>query len=462
MLSRATVARRESAAPRADERTSDSLFPQRFTPFEYYYYVEHRPGYPSVFPIRVECRGRLERALFEKAFEQAHRRHPFLSARIQHEYNDWPSWVAGEPEPIEWLEGEDPSSDAPSTVPEPDGLKLTVRRQADKTVLLFVFPHVAVDGMGAFQFIADLMVGYAHGCAASPGEPPWPALDYRLLDDRDGHSLLKGRVRLTDLGRAARISLALLLRRAAVVDDHGRRPAAANDVASADDFLVHTLSEYETSELERVARKLSVRLHSLLLRDYYLMLAGWNQGTPESLRPIRMMVPINVRRKQDYRMPAANVFSYAFLTRREAECQGRSTLLNSIDTEMAAIKRNRRGLSYELGMRLLCLWPPLLRHSLNRKWAFATAVFSNLNAGFDHIRLPWRDGRRAAGDLILENGYGIGPIRPETRLCCAVHTYAGKLSICIRCDQKHFGREKRRDLLDALLTQLRETIQSET
>jgi NRPS condensation-like uncharacterized protein len=347
-------------------------------------------------------------------------------------------------------------------MPEPHGLKLTVRQQVDKTVLLFVFPHAAVDGLGAFQFIADLMVAYAHGCSADPGEPPWRKLDHGLLDDRDGHSLLNRRVRLIDLGRAARISFALLLRRAAVVDDHGARPSAASDAALVEDFLVHTLSEHETAELERVARKLSVRLHDLLLRDYYLMLASWNQGTLESRRPIRMMVPINVRRKQDYRMPAANVFSYAFLTRRTGDCRRRTSLLESIRTEMTAIKRTRRGLSYELSLRLLCLWPPLLRRSLNRKWAFATAVFSNLNAGFDHVRLPWRDGRRAAGDLVLENGYGIGPIRPETRVCCAVHTYAGRMSICMRCDRKYFGQENQRALLDAFLTQLRETIETET
>ncbi len=250
--------------------------------------------------------------LFEEAFKKAHRRHPFLSARIEHQGNAWPAWIPGEPAPIEWAEDEGVLGDVQSTTPEPYGLKLTVRRQVNKTVLLFVFPHAAVDGLGAFQFIADLMVAYAHGCSADPGEPPWRKLDHGLLDDRDGHSLLNRRVRLIDLGRAAD-QLGFVAPRAAVVDDHGARPSAASDAALAEDFLVHTLSEHETAELGP-SRKLSVRLHDLLLRDYYLMLASWNQGTPESRRPIRMMVPINVRRKQDYRMPAANVFSYAFLT----------------------------------------------------------------------------------------------------------------------------------------------------
>ena len=46
----------------------------------------------------------------------------------------------------------------------------------------------------------------------------------------------------------------------------------------------------------------------------------------------------------------------------------------------------------------------------------------------DHLPLPWHEGRRAAGELVLENGYGIGPIRPETRVCVAVHTYDERLT----------------------------------
>jgi hypothetical protein len=457
-----TLAQHVGAAPRADERTSDALFPQRFTPFEYYYYLEHRPNYPSVFPVRVECRGPLDRQHFERAFEQTHRRHPFLSARIELDRRKWPLWVAGQPAPIDWSDEAD-SCDAKRVAPrEPHGLRLLVRREHDKIVLVFLFPHVAVDGLGAFQFLADLMVAYDHACSGEAGDPPWRPLERGLLDERDGHTMLNRHVKPMDFVRAARMSFSLLLRRAAVVSDRDVRPSPASDPGSPNDFLVHTLSERETAELSRVAGKLSVRLHDLLMRDYYLMLADWNRDTSESRRPIRVLIPINVRRKQDYRMPAANVFSYAFLARRADDCRERALLLDWIRAEMANIKRTGQGLLYEMGLRLLCLWPPLLRFNLNRRWAFATAVFSNLNAGFDHVPLPWRDGRRAAGQLILENGYGVGPIRPQTRVCCAVHTYAGRMSICFRCDRLHFDPKQQQALLDAYLARLRETIACES
>ena len=76
--------------------------------------------------------------------------------------------------------------------------------------------------------------------------------------------------------------------------------------------------------------------------------------------------------------------------------------------------------------------------------------------------LPSRDGRRVAGDLVLETGYGAAPIRPETRVSVAVHTYAGRMSIAVRCDRKAFGLQEQRAVLQAYLDQLQITLDSES
>ena len=262
--------------------------------------------------------------------------------------------------------------------------------------------------------------------------------------------------------RIAQVTLPLLCHRAAVVSDHGYRPAIGDHGVSGSDFLLHTLTEAETANLSRIARKLSVRLNDLLVRDYFLMLANWNRGTPESRRPIRILIPTNLRRKKDYRMPAANVFSFAFLSRRAETVSAAQALLQSIHAEMDAIKRNKRGLYYEAGMRLFCIWPWLLRLSLKRKWPFATAIFTNLGAGFEHVPLPWRDGRRTAGELVLEAGYGAGPIRPDTRVSIAVHTYADRMSIAVRCDGLSLRLHEQHALLQAYLDHLKITLASES
>jgi hypothetical protein len=166
---------------------------------------------------------------------------------------------------------------------------------------------------------------------------------------------------------------------------------------------------------------------------------------------------MNMRRKQDYRMPAANVFGYAFVTRSMAACGAPEQLLRGLQNEMSKIKRTRWAVYHEAGMRLFSAWPAMLRWSLKRKWPFATAIFTNLNSGFDHVPLPSRDGRRVAGDLVIEAGYGAGPIRPETRVSIAAHRYAGRLSITLRGDSTVLSRAAQQAMLDNYLNRLRET-----
>jgi hypothetical protein len=161
-------------------------------------------------------------------------------------------------------------------------------------------------------------------------------------------------------------------------------------------------------------------------------------------------------------MPAANVFGYVFLTRRARDCRERARLLDSIHRELAMMKRARWAVYHEAGLRMFCKWPRLLRWSLRRKWPFATAIFSNLNAGFDHTPLPWRDGLRAAGELVVENGYGASPIRPDTRVSLAIHKYAGRMSFSVRCDSQLFGSEEQRVVRQAYLDRLQMTIRSES
>jgi hypothetical protein len=369
-------------------------------------------------------------------------------------------WQPAAPPPLCW-DDEEPDGDSTSHEPALNArLRARVVVHGDHTRLSFTFDHVATDGMGGFQFISDLMVAYDHLCSDDAGPPKWRPVDPDLLRQRGRHTLFGRNIRLIDLVRLARVSVPLMFRRVAVVSDHHKHQnTVSSQAAKPADYLVHTLSEQETTALSLAARKLSVRLSEVLLRDYFLMLAAWNRNTSEERLPMRVVVPTNMRRRHDLRMPAANMFGYAFMTRRAKHCQNREELLQSIHSEMADIKRERRSLYHELSLRLLCIWPRLLRWNMGRKWTFATAVFTNLNAGFDHVPLPWRGDRRAAGDLIIENGYGAGPLRRNTRLSLAIHSYAGRMSVAVRSDEHVFSPDQQRELLEAYLAQLRTTIE---
>ncbi len=163
--------------------------------------------------------------------------------------------------------------------------------------------------MGGFQFIADLFVAYDYLCSGAAGAPGWRQQDVERLRDRDGPPAIQSQD-LAQRSDAHRQSIRAAL--SAPAGAGGESPATArrgNARGLVDEYLVHHLSEDETAALSRIARQLSVMLNDLLVRDYFLMLAAWNKGTAEERRPIRLAVPTNLRRREDYRMPAANVFS---------------------------------------------------------------------------------------------------------------------------------------------------------
>lgn len=434
-----------------------ALFPLRLTPFEFFFLCDDRAEYRGIIPIVVSAQGKLDEGALEKAFAIAQVRHPLLSARVENDQKGWPSWSAGDPQRVVFERGADApiQSDAQSTA----GVQLRVRVDDIRVRLLFAFRHVAVDGLGAFQFISDVFAAYSHFCSGGIGPPSWRPLEPERLRDRDRHQLFRHKLKLIDVWRILRIHFPLSVRPAALVSEEKRSVAGDCLVPSLPtDFLVETLSEDETVALSRVAAKRAVMVNDLLLRDFFMMLAAWNCRTSQERGPLRVMIPTNMRGREDARMPAANVFSYAFVTRYGSACRNRKQLLTSVSDDMANIKRDKLGLHYEAGLRLFCRFPAFVRWSSNRKWAFATAVFTNLGSAFDHLPLPSKDRHKLAGDLILESGAGAGPIRPDTRVSFSVHSYAGRLSIGARCDPRCFTPSQQRDLLDSYVEHLRTTI----
>jgi hypothetical protein len=432
-----------------------TVFPQRLTPFEYYFLEDERPGYPAVFPIRLEWQGRLDRQALERAYRMAHERHPLVSAQLKPARFGRPSWVAGEPKPLVWDVAE--VAKAGEQLHARGGLRLFVSEQRDDIVMNFVFHHAAVDGLAAFQFVKDLLLAYAHVASRQTGHPPWPRLEPARLAARDNERLFHRGVKVRDVLTLASISTRLLLQRAALVAAKRAEPRAIEEGA-VPRFLVEHLSAAETAALNCVARERGVMLNDLLVRDLFLMLSRWNAATAEAGRPVRILLPTNLRRRETVRMPAANMFGYAFLSRSESYLHDRSALLHSLQAEIVAVKRERRARYFAAGLRVACLCPPLMRWSMRRPWPFATAVFSNLGTSFDQIPLP----ANRCGELRFQRGSGSPTIRPDTRAAFAVHTYAGEMAVCLRCDPVWFDDDEQRQMLDAYLEALQTTIATRT
>lgn len=435
---------------------SRPLFPQRLTSFEYYFYVDERPEYPAFFPIQLQWQGHLNRSALEQAYRMAHGRHPLISARVVPPKFGRPSWQAGQPAPVTWSE-DDACAKHERLHDSAGGLRLFVDEQPDRVLMNFVFHHAAVDGLAAFQFVKDFLLAYDHLAFHRPGQPHWSRLEAEQLAKRHRMPLIRGREALRDLLKMTTISTRLLLERAAVLTAHRQQPLDIVEGA-VPRFIVEHLSAEETAELSAVARERSVMLNDLLVRDMFLTLARWNEGSAEAKRPIRLLLPTNLRGKELLRMPAANMFGYAFLSRSGHALHDRGQLLQSLQDEIVAIKRERRARYFEAGLRLFCLCPPMLRWSTRRPWPFATAVFSNLGTSFDH--LPFTNHK--CGELTFREGAGAPTIRPDTRAAFAVHTYAGRMAVCLRCDPLWFDDDEQHAMLGVYLQALRATIELRT
>lgn len=110
------------------------------------------------------------------------------------------------------------------------------------------------------------------------------------------------------------------------------------------------------------------------------------------------------------------------------------------------------GLAFSLAI------PGLMRRMLHRRWPFATAVFTNLGPLYRNAPLPREGERLVAGSLTLRGVTGMAPLRPDTRLCLAIFTYARRLAICIRTDPHWFSSEEQDQFLRLYLDRVRRVL----
>ena len=160
---------------------STELFPLPLSPFEYYYWCDDRPEYPTTFPIDMVFSPPLERGQFERALELTVLRHPLLSSLVAADGRKGPNWIGGGQLPkVDWAGQESPITHADGEridLGRMPGLRIWARSGRDSTRLLFVFHHACCDGLGAFRFIGDLMMAYARQCGGSAADLPLSPLD---------------------------------------------------------------------------------------------------------------------------------------------------------------------------------------------------------------------------------------------------------------------------------------------
>ena len=442
------------------------LFPLPLTTLESFMIADARAGHPMMCDIELEFAGLLDPQAFSVALNFALARNPLFTCRVERRADGSLYWVPTETAtPVQWLPLDaslDDSYGGMAHLVDDGGLRVWVRQGGDQSKVLLHFHHACADAIGSFGFIGDLLAGYA---TASPGNQPSPApreIDPARLQTRGdvglaGRSLLR---RLGDSVAGAREGMKFFLQRPQVLAAGG--PRTGHRAAIRPTYITASLDEETTRGLRRVATQAQSTTNDVLLRDLYLTMRRWNddQGEPLGRRRLRILMPQNLRSNADYMMPAANVMSFAFVTRGAQWCDAPAELLDSIREETAAVRKGQLSL-YFLGGLAALQANRLQNFVLNRRFCFATAILTNIGDPTRRFGTVFArsDNGLQIGDVTLRGLAAVPPLRPQTRAAFAVSSTGPNLSINLKWDPEHLSPLDAEQLLGQYVDQLRATAQ---
>ena len=438
------------------------LFPFHLAPIDEFFLLDDRSDYPMTYSSHIFFTGSIQKQPFLAALEEALRLHPLLCAHIRPAKQGKLCWVqppTAQPhicwgpldQPIAFRDGE--AIDLGNEV----GLRLWVRSDdendpAATSQLVLQFHHACCDGTGAHRFIGDLLAAYGKRTATGPLPEP-ATYDEQLLKRRRG--------KLADEAEFGTFSTAFRSAVGEGVNVFGKRIqplATLRHTATQDDadttfpgVVSLSFDRHQHQQLRDTARRMGGMLNDLLMAEMFQTIRSWNlnQGGRER-HHMRIMMPSDMRGKQDFAMPAANMTLYNFVTRRNADCADNLALLKGIREETARIQHEQRGRRFVDGIMLAKYVPGLLPLLLGGKRCLSTVTLSNMGDPTRRFlaKFPRQNGKLVAGNLTLEHLAGVSPLRPRTRASISVVNLYRKLHINVRCDPNTMTIDDARSFLD--------------
>jgi len=424
--------------------------------------LDTTPKYSMLCELDLTFQGRIDQAACEEAFAFALARNPLFTHTIDKLKNGALVWKdSGQLPPLRWLDLDEPfdaTYGAPFDLMKQSGLRIWVRRGADKSQVLLHFHHACGDGMGVNGFVEDFLVGYHNALGMGPAIKPRP-LEFERLKTRGeigmgGRSLLR---KIYDVFVGSYEGIKFLWQRPAPL---AAGPNAPTGELLRPSYINVRLSEATTRGLRRLASSSGATTNDLLMRDLFLVLGRWNE-THEGLparRNLRVLMPQNLREGEDYRMPLANAMSFAFVTRRASWLIRPAALLDSIREETEAIRKGKLSL-YFLGglgaMRDL----GLLKSIIKGPFCFSTTILTNMGDPLKNFvaALPRVEGGVQTGNLVYQGMFGVPPMRPRTSVSYSIFNHGSTMSITSRWDERRIHPQDGRQLLHEYVNQLNAT-----
>ena len=440
------------------------LFPLHLTSFEHYMVVDDRPRYPMTFIVQLELSGELQSAAFDDAIEKALKRHPLLTAVVGPGKSGKDCWIAA-PHLRPYVDWGD--LDAPIEFPHGEyidirheiGLRMFVRHDDRKAIVTAQFHHSTCDGIGAYQFLGDVLYYYAQQTGDAELEP-LAELDLKRLKGRGKVSYDPNNFRLPS-GKYQRNwdeVLAHVVRTNVVLKAPTSKPTTFSRPFPGIQSFIFDKSDFK--HLRLAAQSRGQIMNDMLLEKLFESLHAWNQK--HRWWPLRkhvaVMMPLNLREPTDNDLSACNVVAQAFVRRTAAQVKDKEKFRSDLGEELRDIKHSRHKIRF---MHMLVgsqnMYPKLFETMMNWKRSLATAILSNTGDPTKqfYADFPRNKGTVQVGNLSLDGISGVPPLRPGTNVTVSIFTYRRELKICMRCDPNQFSEQDSSELLQAFVENLK-------
>ncbi len=432
------------------------MFPLPLSDFEYYMLVDDRPSHPMVFVMAAQLSGVFQKPALQQSLDELIQCHPFLSCCVTKIPSQGWCWTplttlataATSVRRLDWIDGNEASvAEFMPQVRSIDltseaGLQIVVRASPTQARLILYIHHVCCDGIGGLQILGELLARYGQKTAAPDAKRPvFEATRKELLLERENYDAgdaTAERQKKSLRKTVGKISRLLLRKPVTLAPSLAAAPPFAAESGSAPAILEAVIPKASHRKLRAVAAAHDVSINDLFIGQFLLHIRRWNSGTrPDNGKNwIRLSIPVSMRTRVHDQMPVANVVSYAFVTRRQHECDDMDALLKSIHRQTNDVVFNREGIVCLKIFKVLRKFPRGMKMFLGLKSCLSTAVLANIGDIRRRFsgRFPLNNGKWIAGNVLVDRLTGVAPVRPNTRAAVSIGEYAGELSISLRTD----------------------------
>ncbi|MEM9367014.1 MAG: hypothetical protein AAGD07_13555 [Planctomycetota bacterium] len=467
--------------------SADTLFPLPLTPLEQLLRWDESPGCPLTSFIELRFDGQLDRDVLQSALDHTSAHHPLVASRIERvggrdcwvrEDHLRPVFLDPQAENVAQqklsLDGVR-TRDVARTIDlsRESGCRFWLHhdRVNDTSRIVIQVHHACSDGVGMRQFIVGMMKEYANEVRSRVADTTDGADDRvtnrqnRSLDrlqpkrllDRNRYLDRSGKPLVSDIRAWQKLKNAhyfFLQRPVLLADDVPlmRSDSDSSPSGPHDSPVRHAAFSVDESAaiLDRLRRN-AIGLNDLAISLLLQTCSRWNQagGKAHAGDRLRLLFPIDLRSRNDLRMPACNRLSFGFIGRTIAQCHDLEALIAGVHSETERMKKTRLHMDLLNGMNSASHHPRFMRWATRRFRNMSTVVLTyagdvmrGLSRVFpdtvDHNGQPGRQ----VGDCVLTDVFITPPPRDGNRASLGICFNGGRMSFSLAYDPRHWDRDR--------------------